>query len=157
MIILIILSVGGLVIGYDDTSVNVGTTIFQPNINNEGNLLNPIFVGFVESKTEIYFYNSGLLDIENVIVDINAYFVSFLFSDSRSLVGMDSNELGTLPSEQSVTKIITIDLNLLIGRLAIEDGIIELELDITFHLQFIPYEFSIFKLVEEQYMAPFSP
>jgi hypothetical protein len=74
----------------------------------------------------------------------------------RLLVGEGENNLGDIASGATEDFVITFDATENILTLAVFDGSLEIELDISLQLDFIPYTINLDELITEDWNAPFS-
>ncbi len=133
---------------YTDSAVVVGESVVDDNIIVDG----LSFSGNVALETDIWIYNSGLLDLENVEVTIQVFFES---DSGQFLVGEGTNDLGVLPSKENSSRLISITLTWEIPRLAIEDGILHIQIDTNLNIRYIPYLIEFNETSDEIWNAPF--
>ena len=152
-IIAIIGVVGAMAYSFKDSNVTIANSTLTKNIS-KGTLS---YKGSVVLEQVIYIYNSGTLDIQNLLVNIKVYFSGNL-NPTEVMVGQGTNNLGNVAAGMNVSKTLRINLTEYIPRLAVENGKLRIVIDSSLQLQLVPYQISLPQQVStETWNAPFTP
>ncbi|MHA1911515.1 MAG: hypothetical protein ACTSYA_07450 [Candidatus Kariarchaeaceae archaeon] len=157
LVTFLFLIIGGAILAfsYKDVDVEVGSTTVTSHITETIVLLVPTYEGYISIDTDVSIYNSGLLAIKDLTVKLKVYLITDANPLVRLLVGEGENKLGDIASDATEDFIIAFDATENIPTLALFDGTLEVELEISLQLEFIPYTITIDELVTEDWTAPF--
>ena len=159
LVTFLLLIIGGAILAfsYKDVDVEVGATTVTSYITEKMVLMVPTYEGFIEIKTDVSIYNSGLLAIKDLTVKVKVYLISDAYPTERPLIGEGENKLGDITSGTTEDFVIAINATQMIYLVAVLDGTLEIELDISLQLALIPHTINIDELITEDWNAPFAP
>jgi hypothetical protein len=111
------------------------------------------FTGFISTKTALEIINGGIYPFQNLVISVKVYGQDFLISSLDGiLLGQGDNSLGDINARESWSGIIEVNVTNEIPILAIQDGELKIDIDISLKISFylfkINFEHTTTQIIE---------
>ncbi|HUU78059.1 MAG TPA: hypothetical protein VMX55_06900 [candidate division Zixibacteria bacterium] len=103
------------------------------------------YIGYIVTAVPFEIVNNGLYNIKDLVISLKVYGQNFTLSSSlnEKLLGQGENTIGDVPKGEIWTGELEINMTLSIVLLAIQDGELRIEANISLSIDFLIYAASV--------------
>lgn len=106
--------------------------IFPPSVE---------YTGYIVTETPFEITNGGLYNIEDLVISVKVYGQNFTITTlNEKLLGQGENTIGNVPKGETWTGSLEINMTLDIALMALNDGNLRIEAEISLYLDFLIYK-----------------
>jgi len=99
------------------------------------------YTGYIVTETPFNITNGGLYNIEDLVISVKVYGQNFTITSlNEKLLGQGENTIGNVPKGESWTGSLEINMTLDIALMALNDGNLRIESEISLFLDFLIYK-----------------
>ncbi|MCG3220409.1 MAG: hypothetical protein H7641_03430 [Candidatus Heimdallarchaeota archaeon] len=124
---------------YKKIDYSIGDTSLDVNID----AIFLDFTGFITTETPLEIVNGGLYAFQDLTITIKVYGQDFLISSLDGiLLGEGENSLGDIKAKETWSGIIEVNVTKEISILAIQDGELKIDIDISLKISFYLFRYN---------------
>ena len=135
--------VGTLLYTKNNISHEVGEATITSFISETIIIFPPSFeyTGYIVTETPFEITNGGVYNIEDLVISVKVYGQNFTITSlNEKLLGQGENSIGNVPKGETWSGSLEINMTLDIALLALNDGNLRIEAEITLNLDFLIYK-----------------